>query len=472
MASWCLVFFFLPALCLSSDPPNGHVMSMDTFLGLIKELESTLPDSSAQDLARLLLSAIAPPSSSPEGLSAEQASLTKALLTHKVVAVKDEGWKEEGVVLAPDGSTVALSPLLGAMLWGWNVDCKWENLQVASHNEEDGCPPSLRPSSDGRHHTSLTMSLASAFADPDVSPDAPLDFPNGCWDSVSSPKTFQLQGAPFRNELTLAYINGGLDGALLREILNNETQSMSSLLQSYYWGRPTKSAFRRQDFQGLLKEGQIAEKILKGIHCYQRCHNLRPVTEEQAISLASVVAKKFEQQFLDCPAVIPRCLWEAKPYKGTPTLLKPPLLHVYIHHTYEPSKPCVSFQDCAADMRSMQRFHQVDRGWDDIGYSFVAGSDGYLYEGRGWHWVGAHTKGHNSVGYGISFIGDFTSSVPDSRILQLVRDRLLKCAVRSGYILPNYTIQGHRQVVSTTCPGDALFQEITSWEHFTKESIG
>lgn len=98
----------------------------------------------------------------------------------------------------------------------------------------------------------------------------------------------------------------------------------------------------------------------------------------------------------------------------------------------------------------------------------MVGSDGYLYEGRGWHWVGAHTKGHNSVGYGISFIGDFTSSVPDTRILQLVKDRFLKCALRSGYILPNYTIQGHRQVVDTTCPGDALFQEITSWEHFTK----
>lgn len=72
--------------------------------------------------------------------------------------------------------------------------------------------------------------------------------------------------------------------------------------------------------------------------------------------------------FTDCPAVIPRCLWEAKPYKGTPTLLQPPLPHVYIHHTYEPSKPCVSFQDCAADMRNMQILHQVERGWDDIGY--------------------------------------------------------------------------------------------------------
>lgn len=70
----------------------------------------------------------------------------------------------------------------------------------------------------------------------------------------------------------------------------------------------------------------------------------------------------------DCPAIIPRCMWEAQPYRGTPTLLSLPLSFLYIHHTYEPSQPCLSFQQCSQDMRSMQRFHQDDRGWDDIGY--------------------------------------------------------------------------------------------------------
>ena len=36
--------------------------------------------------------------------------------------------------------------------------------------------------------------------------------------------------------------------------------------------------------------------------------------------------------------------------------------------------------------------------------SFVVGSDGYVYEGRGWHWVGAHTLGHNSRGFGVALI--------------------------------------------------------------------
>ncbi|XP_066449349.1 N-acetylmuramoyl-L-alanine amidase isoform X2 [Eleutherodactylus coqui] len=467
MDIWYLVFFFLLHRSSSSDPQNGHIMNMDAVLGLVKELESTMPDSSAQDLAKLLISSSTPPSSFPEILNAEQASLTHALLTHKVVALKHEGWHEQGVVLAPDGSTVAVRPLLDAILWGWKVDCKRETLQGEDNYS------SLKLGKDDRHPTTLAISLALGFANSEVSLEAPLDFSSGCWDSISMPKTFPLQGPASEPDLTLAYINGALDGTLLREMLIKDTQKMSSLLQSYYWGQPTKSAFRRQDFQNLLSEGNLADEIRKGINCYREHagpHNLRPITDERLNSIASEVAKKFEQQYLDCPAVIPRCLWEAMPYNGTPTLLTPPLQHVYIHHTYEPSQPCVSFQKCAANMRSMQRFHQVDRGWDDIGYSFVVGSDGYMYEGRGWNWVGAHTKGHNSVGYGISFIGDFTSSVPDARILELVRDRFLTCAVRSGYILPDYTIQGHRQVVDTTCPGDALFQEITNWEHFTKES--
>lgn len=70
----------------------------------------------------------------------------------------------------------------------------------------------------------------------------------------------------------------------------------------------------------------------------------------------------------DCPPIIPRCMWDAKPYRGTPTNLSLPLSFIYIHHTSTPSQPCLTFQQCSADMRSMQRFHQEDRGWDDIGY--------------------------------------------------------------------------------------------------------
>jgi hypothetical protein len=39
-------------------------------------------------------------------------------------------------------------------------------------------------------------------------------------------------------------------------------------------------------------------------------------------------------------------------------------------------------------------------GFTDIGYSFVVGEDGNVYEARGWDAVGAHTYGYNDVGLG------------------------------------------------------------------------
>jgi N-acetylmuramoyl-L-alanine amidase len=46
--------------------------------------------------------------------------------------------------------------------------------------------------------------------------------------------------------------------------------------------------------------------------------------------------------------------------------------------------------------------------WSDIGYNFVVGEDGNVYEGRGWDNVGAHAPAYNPRGIGICIIGDFT----------------------------------------------------------------
>lgn len=48
----------------------------------------------------------------------------------------------------------------------------------------------------------------------------------------------------------------------------------------------------------------------------------------------------------------------------------------------------------------------------------------------------------------------------------LVRDKLATCAVGGGRLEANFTLQGHRQVVNTACPGETLYSEIQGWEHF------
>ncbi|KAM5171820.1 N-acetylmuramoyl-L-alanine amidase [Mantella aurantiaca] len=474
MAVCCLICILVLPLSVSAALPHNPTMKMQTFIDLLQELESSLLGWSATDLSELLLSSISESFQPHQNLSDRQATLSRVFLFHNVIDLEDIGLQEQGVVLAPDGSTVALMSLLNTVVWGWKADCDGKKMESEKKHlafiKDPGA--SQEPGSNNMQRITLPSVLGFHFANFRDSHQEPLNVADGCWDSTADPKTFQLHGAPSRNDLTLANINGVLDGALLRLMIINETQKMSDLLQSYYGGIPAKSPYRRQNFQALLGKDELGDEIGRAINCYRKKSagsGLPHMTDEELRATAAAAAKQFEQRYLDCPAVIPRCMWGAKPYKGTPTLLHLPLQHVYIHHTYEPSRPCLSFKDCSADMRSMQDFHQGERGWDDIGYSFVVGSDGYLYEGRGWLWVGAHTRGHNSIGYGVSFIGNFTASVPEGPILSLVRDRFLSCAVRSGYISPNYAIQGHRQVVATSCPGDALFQKVSAWKNF-KES--
>ncbi|KAG9343908.1 hypothetical protein JZ751_013295 [Albula glossodonta] len=337
----------------------------------------------------------------------------------------------------------------------------------------------------GLYPLTLAKALGLSFLHPRSSPlHTEILGPDGCWDSITSPRVFALSGSP--SLATDALINGGMDGVILgTELSERPTKPqrsslrLSMLLRRYYQhrleGQGLDSAprlispWRRGNFRELANASLLQEWVVESLALYRKLigdPGLAEGVESEAAIKEGV--KEFVRRYMECPTIIPRCQWGAKPYRGTPTQLTLPLSFLYVHHTYEPGQPCLSFQQCAANMRSMQRFHQEDRGWDDIGYSFVAGSDGYIYEGRGWHWQGAHTLGHNSRGYGVSFIGDYTATLPSRRSLELVRDLLAACAVDGGRLRANYTVHGHRQVVSTSCPGDALYSEIQGWEHFRR----
>jgi N-acetylmuramoyl-L-alanine amidase len=67
-------------------------------------------------------------------------------------------------------------------------------------------------------------------------------------------------------------------------------------------------------------------------------------------------------------------------------------------------------------------------GWSDIGYNFLVGNDGNVYEGRGWNRVGAQTYNYNSVSIGIAFIGNFNSHLPNGRALNAAK-QLIACGV-------------------------------------------
>ncbi|CAM9685358.1 peptidoglycan-recognition protein SC2-like [Lampetra fluviatilis] len=166
--------------------------------------------------------------------------------------------------------------------------------------------------------------------------------------------------------------------------------------------------------------------------------------------------------FIDaCPRIVSRSGWGARSPNGI-TSMPVPVYYFIIHHTATPT--CSDEAACSARVRSIQNYHMDSNGWSDIGYSFLVGGDGNVYEGRGWDRQGAHTSGYNTH-LAASFIGDFTSSKPVASAITAAK-ALITCAINKGKLKSSYRLIGHRQVGSTTCPGDALYNEIKTWTNW------
>lgn len=71
-----------------------------------------------------------------------------------------------------------------------------------------------------------------------------------------------------------------------------------------------------------------------------------------------------------------------------------------------------------------QAFHVDTHNWNDIGYNFLIGCDGTIYEGRGWGVEGAHTFGYNNKSIGVAFIGCFINKKPTEEALNACKNFL------------------------------------------------
>ena len=163
-----------------------------------------------------------------------------------------------------------------------------------------------------------------------------------------------------------------------------------------------------------------------------------------------------------CPTIVSRSGWGARP-ANSGILPTRPAPWVVIHHTA--SAACTTQAACSIQMRSIQNSHINTNGWADIGYNFLVGGDGLVYEGRGWGRQGAHSPGYNSRSVGISFIGTFTTELPVLAARNNAQ-ALIRCGVNMGNISSAYWLIGHRQDIATECPGTSLFNEIRTWAQF------
>ncbi|XP_077256795.1 peptidoglycan recognition protein 1 [Temnothorax americanus] len=159
----------------------------------------------------------------------------------------------------------------------------------------------------------------------------------------------------------------------------------------------------------------------------------------------------------ECPRIVSRKEWKARERRCFEIMPVRPVPYVVVHHggtdTY-----CYDQESCSAIVRAYQNFHIDDHNWCDIGYSFLIGEDGNIYEGRGWDGVGAHAPGYNTQSIGICVIGNFTGRLPNAAALKALND-LIACGVSLGKIKDNYNVIGHRQAKATECPGTSFFHK-------------
>ncbi|XP_075042486.1 peptidoglycan-recognition protein SC2-like [Mixophyes fleayi] len=163
-----------------------------------------------------------------------------------------------------------------------------------------------------------------------------------------------------------------------------------------------------------------------------------------------------------CPNIISKSAWGGRRSTCKPRI-KNPVPWVIIHHTTGPS--CNTKASCINQVKGIQNHHMNANKWCDVGYNFLVGNDGNVYEGVGWTTVGAHARGSNSKSIGISFIGNYMNNLPSPAAINAAQ-RLISCGVSKKMIRADYTLKGHRNVFNTACPGNALYNNIKTWGRF------
>jgi hypothetical protein len=126
---------------------------------------------------------------------------------------------------------------------------------------------------------------------------------------------------------------------------------------------------------------------------------------------------------------------------------------ITIHHTAEHG--AVAALPDIEVVRRIENYHRNGRKWCAIGYHYLIGKDGRVYEGRPASLQGAHVLSENENNIGISMMGDFDRKLPSPRQLAALKAFLED--TRDRFRVARNRVYGHRDLNRSVCPGDALY---------------
>jgi len=168
----------------------------------------------------------------------------------------------------------------------------------------------------------------------------------------------------------------------------------------------------------------------------------------------------------------------------------------FVHHTDGSNGYAAA--DVPSILRGIYAYHVRTQGWCDIGYNFLVDRFGRTWEGRYGGMdkavIGAHTGGFNENAFAASLIGNYSSLAPSPAMLTAL-ERLYAWKLglyhrnplgtqtltsaggpytgyAAGTVVTFKTISGHRDADYTSCPGQAVYDQLGSIRAAVRADMG
>jgi len=156
----------------------------------------------------------------------------------------------------------------------------------------------------------------------------------------------------------------------------------------------------------------------------------------------------------------------------------------FVHHTVTAND--YTPEESAGIVLGICRYHRDHNKWNDLGYNFLVDRYGQIFEGRAGGIeqpvIGAQAEGYNRLSTGVACIGNFGRLAPDAPALESLAKLIAwklslhgvpcegQVTVESGGGSSNRyangtpvtleRIAGHRDGDKTSCPGQALYDQL------------
>lgn len=165
------------------------------------------------------------------------------------------------------------------------------------------------------------------------------------------------------------------------------------------------------------------------------------------------------------PPVLSREAWKARPPKGEYTPHTPAA--IVLHHTW---KPTAAQYQKEATIRGIQNYHMNDNKWSDIGYHFLIGPEGVIYQGRPETVIGAHSTPNTNY-IGICIIGDYDPGQDPLTPASYAALLDLMTWLTAEYGISTQEFYGHRDFSTKSCPGDSVHHRLDEIKNEVKRRL-